>query len=317
MPTQLSTQVLFQMRADLASLATQAGEAIMAQRGVGTIQDTNDHRGHESSTIDEFARQTVQSLLDKYLPGFDGTVYFELNPYSKQNIGNGAAGNHLVLIIDEVEGTTNTKRALASKQFNFRPQALVSIAVSSSKKLTGLSVGAVYSLDRQMSFSAVKLGDSFVSFCGDEIIDPRKVIATYGDSRPRVIVAGYSNSHRLNKGKLEQAIWSVAKVYEGCRASGSDLINVVANQYDAYIDARSLWSRKVGGVEMEAMLQVYDVAGSVPFAVGCGMLVTDVFGEPWTGYSLEDTIPLVVARPYIHQKIIEAIAPLVSEWKPK
>lgn len=299
----------------LEKVARETGEEILTQRGKN-IFDTVDYRGHESSIIDNFARERMQAALDRYLPQLEGIVRFELRPFSKALLESEKHQN-FVLIIDEIEGTTNTKRCLAAT-LEYRPLALVSLALSLSESLNDLILSAVYAFDQGEVFSALCVADdNFLAFRNGQIIQPALVMPTLGDSRKRILVVGYSNSHRLKKGEVEQALYDKRlKVYDGCRASGMDIINLLRNATDAYIDLRHYWSTKdEKGQEKEAMLQVYDIAGVIPIAEGCGIKVTDAEGKSWREYNLEDTIPLVVARPDIHQLILDTIKPFVEKWK--
>ena len=45
------------------------------------------------------------------------------------------------------------------------------------------------------------------------------------------------------------------------------------------------------------------------------MKVTDAEGRSWREYSLNDTIPLVIARPDIHKLILDTIKPFIEKWK--
>jgi fructose-1,6-bisphosphatase/inositol monophosphatase family enzyme len=299
----------------LEKVVRDAGNEILGQRGV-QIFDTSDYKGHESSSIDIYARERVQAALDRYLPDLEGIVRFELRPFNKTFI---EVQNHqpLVLIIDEIDGTTNTKRCL-SASLEYRPSAVVSLALSSSKKLENLVLGAIFTFDRGEVFSAIEVENNhFLSFCNGQVIEPSSIMLTRGDSRKRIVVAGYSNSFRIKKGEVEQALYQQKlKVYDGCRASGMDVINLLRNNTDAYIDLRHYWSTKdEEGQEKEAMLQVYDIAGVIPIAQGCGITITDAENKSWREYQLEDTIPVVFARPDIHQLIIETIEPFIKKWK--
>lgn len=299
----------------LEKVIKEAGEEILAQKEL-KIFDTIDYKGHEESSIDDFARERVQAALDRHLPEFEGIIRFELRPFTKTLIET-EKHRRFVLIIDEIEGTTNAKRCL-SAYLKYRPMSLVSLALSTSESLNDLVLGAVYTFDQGEVFSALSVSDNtFLAFCNHEVIPPSSVISTLGDSRKRILVIGYSNSHRLEKGKVEQALYDVKlKVYDGCRASGMDIINLLRNSTDAYVDLRHYWSTKdEKGHEKEAMLQVYDIAGVIPIAEGCGMKVTDAEGKSWREYHLNDTIPLVIARPDIHQLILTTIKPFVKKWK--
>jgi len=299
----------------LEKVVRETGREIIGQRGT-SIFDTSDYKGHESSIIDSFARERMQAALDRHLPEFEGVIRFELRPFNKTLI---EAQEHrpLVLIIDEIDGTTNTKRCLAAN-LEYRPMALVSLALSTSESLKDLVLGVVYTFDQDEVFSALCVSDdNFFGFRNGQVIKPSLILPTLGDSRRRILVVGYSNSHRLQKGEVEQALYDKKlKVYDGCRASGMDIINLIRNATDAYVDLRHYWSTKdEQGKEKEAMLQVYDVAGVIPVAESCGMRVTDAEGRSWREYGLNDTIPLVVARPDIHELILETVRPFIEKWK--
>ncbi len=305
------TEILFA----LEKIVKKVGEEILAQKEL-RIFDTTDYKGHESSTIDAFARERIQAAIDNFLPELEGIVRFELRPFSKTLL-EAEKHQNLVLIIDEIEGTTNTKRCLSAK-LEYRPQAIISMALSLSESLKNLIISAVYTLDQGEVFSALSVDDNnFLSFRNGSIIQPSSIIFSRGDSRKRILVVGYSNSHRLEKGEVEQALYNKRlKVYDGCRASGMDIINLLRNATDAYVDLRHYWSTKdEKGEEKEAMLQVYDIAGVIPIAEGCGIKVTDAEGNSWKGYNLNDTIPLVAARPDIHQLILDTISPFLKKWK--
>jgi len=299
----------------LEKVVAEVGQAILGHQG-SKIFDTGDYKGHDSSSIDTFAREQMQAALDRHAPEVEGTIRFELKPIVKSFI-EAETHDPLVLIIDEIEGTTNTKRCLASS-LGHRPQALISVALSTSESLRDLVIGVVYTLDQGEVFSALRVSeDHFLAFRDQKIIVPSTVITSRGDSRKRILVIGYSNSYRIKKGELEQALYDKGlKVYDGCRASGMDTINLIRNGTDAYVDLRTFWSTKnQKGHEQEAMLQVYDIAGVIPIAEGCGMKVTDAEGKSWQEYNLESSIPLVIARPDIHQLILDTIRPLVDRWK--
>lgn len=299
---------------DLENIAKEVGDQLVNQK-YANVSDTHDYKGHESSTVDAFARERMQAVIDLYLPRFEGIIRTELNPFKKTMIEEGRT-SPLVLIIDEIEGTTNFKRCFASS-YHYYTQSIISMALSLTEKLEDIIIGVAYSLDQREIFSAVRMEKEFMAFHNRRRILPNASAETYGDSKNRVVVAGYSNSHRLQKGQLEQLIYdSGLKTYDGCRASGFDVINIIRNQTDAYIDLRAMWSTKdTHGREKEAMLQVYDIAGVVPVAEGNGLIVTDAEGNPWQDYNLEDAVSLVIARPCIHEQIIKSIKPLVDEWK--
>ncbi len=299
----------------LQAVVRDTGEAVLNYHA-GPLTDTFDFHGHESSSIDTDVRQWVQAAIERELPGFKGTLRFELWPYDRKPIEQHTGNRRLSLVVDELDGTTNTKRCLSSV-LHYRPLAIISIALSASDSLKDMVASAIFCLENSDIFSAIRVDDNaYLSFCNGRLLDPEDFRVRRGDSRERILVIGYSNSHRLQKGELEQALYDQRmKVYEGCRSSGLDVIGLIRNANDAYVDLRAFWSRKdEGGRETEAMLQVYDIAGAIPIALGCGLIVTDAKGGSWEQYGLLDAMSLVVGRPDIHGRILETIKPLVEVW---
>lgn len=94
----------------LEKVVKETGEEILARRGI-KIFDPVDYKGQESSIIDDFARERMQAALERHLPQLEGIVRFELRPFSKTLLESEEHRN-FVLIIDEIEETTNTKRCL-------------------------------------------------------------------------------------------------------------------------------------------------------------------------------------------------------------
>jgi fructose-1,6-bisphosphatase/inositol monophosphatase family enzyme len=300
----------------LARIVKGVGEKILGAKSSGLlIEDTVEYKGHDSSSIDTFARQEMQALIDRHLSKRGGIVRFELDPYSRTFIEQPSPGGCCFLTIDEIEGTTNTKRCLASP-LSYRPHAAVTMAIGTGPRLADIYASAIYTLDQGETYMAQRTTEGFNTYRDRELINPAEVVLTLGDSKRRILVIGYSNSYRIKKAAVEQVLYDAGfKVYDGCRASTVDIINLMRNSYDAYIDLRSIWSTMRDGQEAEAMLQTYDIAAVIPCAVGCRLCVTDAEGNPWQNYGQEDTIPLVVSRPDIHDKILELIAPNVTEWK--
>lgn len=309
-----SPDELREVLAAVEKIVAQVGREVREYAGPAPY-DTGTVRGHEESTIDDFARMKMQIAIDKYLPELEGIIRLELRPFEKSFLEGGKSFKY-VLIIDEIEGTTNTKRCLASP-LSYRPLAGVSLAVLLSETLEDLVVGAFFTMASGNVYSSILSGQgSFMSFLDGKRLEPDELVETAGDSKKRIYVIGYSNSHRIKKGELEQALWDAGfKVYDGCRASGVDITSLIRGQIDAYVDLRQTWSTLDElGVEQEAQLQTYDIAGMIPIALGCGMEVSDPTGGDWQSYGLMDAIPLVISRPGIHQKILDIVSPLAQKW---
>lgn len=274
------------------------------------VVDTRQHKGHDESSIDAVARSAIIEGIEKFAPELEGRLQFELMPYNKQLIEiERDALYDITLVMDEIDGSTNTKRAKAS-MLECVPNAAVCIALCTGSTLKDLQIGVVFTLDTKEVFSGIRVGDDvFFAFKNKEIIYPEDIEKMRGDSKFRVLVIKYSNEKRIEIARIEEALWNVSfKPYEGCRSSTMDIIGVIRNQNDAYIDIRALFPEECG-----AQLQAYDVAAVIPIAKGSGLAVSDVFGNPINLYGETDVIPLVVSRPEIHDRIIKAIAPIVNE----
>ncbi len=293
----------------LVDIARQAGEEILSSKVV--IRDEGTVSGHETSSIDSVARNIVDNLLNEKLPHIDGVRRFELHPYERRLLMAAERGTlRGFFIIDEIDGTTNTKRAMASP-FRYRPQAGVSIAFSPTEQMGDIQTVALYLLNDQETFSALRIGDRYQAFHEGRLIRPTEIEATPGDSAQRVLVVGYSNSHRLEKAEIEDVLVRERGIrpYDGTRSSSVDIINVIRGQYDAYIDLRALWG---GDTRTEARLEAYDVAAAIPIALGAGLTASDGFGDSWKKYNGMLPLTLVVARPKLHSKILETISPVVA-----
>lgn len=300
-------------REKLCTVVKRAGETILSYRG--PISDTGQHDGHELSTVDEFARNVVNNALDQIFPGLDCIRRYELRPISIRSYDRESPpGRRKIFIIDESDGTTNLKRELANLKPGDIPQPQTSTCIAMSKDLTlgGIQATAVFTFDTRDIYSAVRIRDSFLSFKNEVLLRESDYTQALGDTMDRVILVGYSNRNREEKGRWEKALWGkTTRVYEGCRASSIDIINIIRGRSDAYIDPRALWGEQSG-----ARLQTYDVAAVIPIALGLGFTVSDVYGKPWQRYGLNDPIPLVISRSErLHEEILRATEPLLATEK--
>lgn len=299
-------------REKLCTAVQRAGETILSYRG--PISDTGQHEGHELSTVDEFARTVVNNTLDQLFPDADGIRRYELRPVSVRPFDRKRLlpDQRQNFIIDEIDGTTNLKRELANLKPRDIPQPQASTCITISKDLTlgGIQAAAVFTFDTRDVYSVFRANASFFSYKNDCLLRESDYAQALGDTMDRVMLVGYSNSNREEKGGWENALWGrTTRVYEGCRASSIDIINIIRGRYDAYTDPRALWGEQSG-----AMLQTYDVAAVIPIALGLGFTVSDVYGKPWQKYGLNDALPLVISRSArLHHEILEAIKPLLTK----
>jgi len=87
-----------------------------------------------------------------------------------------------------------------------------------------------------------------------------------------------------------------------------DLVSIIRNQYDAYIDPRAVF-----GKSTETRLETYDVAGILPTMYACNLEVSDIYGDSLTEYDWEDPLPLLVGKPEIYDGLIDVFSKLVQE----
>lgn len=300
-------------RSRLEKVVKVVGEQLLSYTGdVEDMGDIMDH-GHDISTVDEEARNTMACALEAEFPDRDLTLQFELHPYKIKSQMHPKEPLHFV--IDEIDGTTNFKRWAASSR-TYRPHAAVCIAAFSSMSLESLQVGVIFTLDEQEVHSGIRLTSEFGRFRayrnGTPLVIPS---SKQGDKTNRVLVIGYSSKVRIRKAEIEKAICSLTseagkekrnyRVYEGCRSSTMDIVSIIRNQYDAYIDSRAVF-----GDETETRLETYDVAAVLPTAYGCNLLISDIYGRPLTEYNWDDPLPLLVARPEVYNQLCDTIVEL-------
>src|SRR3990167_8494457 len=116
------------VRRDLGNVVKSAGEQILEFEG--PIYDIGESHGQDESSLDEEARDIVNKLLDKTFPHIDGVRRFELRPINVVRLEEDRDTKKQFFIIDEIDGTTNTKRELSMKMYfkNLAPRGGVCIA---------------------------------------------------------------------------------------------------------------------------------------------------------------------------------------------
>lgn len=284
----------------------------------GDVQDTRHIRGHEESTIDRYAYEWMLGSLEDHFSvfreeeQFTGTYLFELHELQDIKEEGDVEGKKLYLIGDEIDGTTNTKRALVSA-FDYNPLAAVSIALCEEVNIGSMIVGVVYDMHNGTVFSGIKAEESYMAFCDRRLLDPKDFEDKQGDTSTRILVVGYSNRERTKKGEIEQAILKADetkkdfRIYDGSRSTTMDVLSILRNQYDAYVDPRALWEGS------GAMLYPFDVAGVLPVALGCGLEVTDIYGNTIDGYTgKKEPLTMVVARKGLNERIVNAVKPIIE-----
>jgi len=300
----------------LEDVVREVGEKVLGYSGI--VEDTQHVRGHEESSVDRVAYSYMHESLENHLgkipkeDRFKGSYYFEL--HELQDIpGDEIEGRvGTVLRIDEIDGTTNVKRGKASV-FQYAPAAAVSLALCEDETLGSSVIGAVYDMQNRNVFSGIKVDEDFMAFCDRKLLNPRDFESKQGDTCTRIIVTGYSNTERIKKGELEQALVNADpskkdfRIYDGSRSTAMDILSIIRNQFDAYIDARGAWEGS------GAMLYSYDVAGVIPVARGCGLEVGDIRGNS-IDYCAGKSQPLtiIIARRGMSAKFAEILKPVLD-----
>ena len=284
--------------------------------------------GHVSAAIDAYAHDqmmtAVSQIFESYLNNrqwivnlvFEDAVAtlsaFGFTPTDEQK------HNAPVAYIDEIDGTTNVKRAVAARLGGGRPKSAVCIALKNHEKSPTIECGAIYAFDEEATFSGFLAGsDHYIATRNDAIIGVNECKSAAGDSKQRVIVTNYSNEGHLSCARLKMAIeksvnGGKSETYGGCRSSTIDVIDIIRNQYDAYVDCRHLWTRDI---DHNSVLRVYDVAGVLPIARGAGLTVVTPDGAPFSLRGLRGDAPMsvIIGRPAVVGEVVTAIAPVLYE----
>ncbi len=292
---------------EMETVAREVSSKIIDYKGKN-VYDTKVKNGEYQgeSVIDELAFAWTQEALLKYMPGFRGEILTETRPM--KDIKVPGQNDWLYLRIDECDGTTNAKRFAASP-LKYTPSSCVSLALCADKGINSILIGTVHDMHNGNTFSGVHNQDGYWSFMNRNILDPKDFADKKGDDKYRVMVIGYSNGNngaRIKKAELEQKLWdNDIFPYEGSRASTIDILNIVYNQFDAYIDARALWPGS------GAMLHPYDVAGVIPIVQGCGLEVSDMRGKPLEGD--KNDLDVLVCRPVLKKRLVDLLGPVLDQ----
>jgi fructose-1,6-bisphosphatase/inositol monophosphatase family enzyme len=290
----------------MEAVAKEVSKEIIDYKGK-SVYDSKLKKGEYQgeSIIDQLAYAWTLGALEKYMPNFRGQILTETRPL--QDIKKPGENDWLYLRIDECDGTTNAKRFAASP-LPYTPSSCVSLALCADKGINSILIGTVHDMHNGNTFSGAKLPDRHWSFVNEKILKPRDFADKKGDDKYRVMVIGYSNGNngaRIKKAELEQKLWdNDIFPYEGSRASTIDILNIVYNQFDAYIDARALWPGS------GAMLHPYDVAGVIPIVQGCGLEVSDMRGKPLEGN--KNDLDVLVCRPVLKKRLVDLLGPVLD-----
>lgn len=292
---------------DLSRVVRETGEKVL-RMGQKQIFDTVEVRRHPFSTVDAEAGSTIRAALEQAVGTFPGTILEEsdipLVLIEARRI------TYPLLVCDAVEGSTNAKRGLAA-YFRKRPILAGTLAMLlETEELGTLAASAFYDFASQIVFSSVRTEHGcFLAFADDHLIYPADVVETKGDSHLYAVIPGYSHENVEARAEVERALLNVGvEGAGGSRSSAQDLVNLLCNQVDAYVDLRTLFPE--GTESRDEVLHVWDVGGLLPVLDAVGFRVTDAIGQCWQTLRMRDRFAIIAARPNVHERILTALRAL-------
>ena len=313
----------------LSAIVRQVAHRVLEYTGPMTDNQQSGEHGHASAEIDAHAHREMLAAIsqhfDRHLNQRDWVVNLVFEDSSATLSAQGfhptreQQRDAPVAFIDEIDGTTNVKRTVAATLRGGKPKSAVCIAMKNHEDSGVIECGAIYAFDDDATFAGFLADSHYIATRNGALVGVRECLHQAGDSKCRIVVPNYSNSGHLYCAQLKNAIEAdVAKgkceTYGGCRSSTIDVIDIVRNQYDAYVDCRTLWTTDHG---RNSVLRVYDVAGVLPIARGAGLKVVLPNGDDFSlrGVAGDAPISVVIGRPLIVEDVIRAIAPIVKSFE--
>lgn len=302
----LSQAERVQIMKALGSIVQKTGEYVLSTKPEMII-DTVEARGHQFSTIDAQAGTFLHSLADSLLKQFSCTFLEESQAQRSIDQTN---ISYPVLIFDAIEGSTNAKRGLTG--LNGRPiLAGTSAMFLESEALASIAGSAFYDYASRTVYTSVRTGTGeFMAFIGDcQLLTQEEVLQMRGDSQYYAVVPRYSHDNIQQHAQLEEALNRAGiRTTGGTRSSAQDLLDLLHNEADAYVDLRSLFAGNTNS--RDENLHPWDVGGLLPLMDAVGFHVTDAHGQDWQKIPFHQSLALVVTRPILFPKIMEAISSL-------
>lgn len=250
---------------------------------------------HQFSTVDAEGSNVLRAELDALARSGGGMILEESD--SLQVLGDMAKVSYPLYICDALEGSVNAKRGLASALR--RPiHAGTSVMVLEGSSLSSIAASAFYDLASDVVFSSVR-GEraSFLPFVDGQLM--HEELVTGHDSQQYVVVPGYSNSNVDARADIEKRLQQAGfSTTGGSRSSAQDLIDMIGNSVDAYVDLRALFSQ--GMERRDEVLHSWDVGGILPVLSGLGASIISVEEDnykDWQERSFSERLALIVAWP--------------------
>ncbi len=268
------------------------------------IFDTVEVARHQFSTVDAEASSKLRAALDRELGIFPGTVLEESDTPRARLEPNQL--KYPLLLCDALEGSTNAKRGLAA--YLRRPILAGTLAmILESEELCMVAASAFYDFASRKVLASFRTETGcFVAFIDERIVTQECIVETKGDSHTYAIIPGYSHANVEARAAVESALLEVGiESAGGSRSSAQDLVNLLCNQADAYVDLRALFP---GSTESrDEVLHTWDVGGLLPVLDSVGFRITDVTGQSWQKLHIWDRLAIVVSRPALQSRILDAL----------
>lgn len=292
-----------QLMLDLCKVVRSTGEYVLGLER-SKIFDTVEVARHQFSTVDAEAGSFLRKSIKEFMGTFRGTVLEESD--IPRRIPNAADIVYPIVVCDAVEGSTNAKRGLASHLR--RPLwAGTSAMILERSTLASIAASAFFDFASGKVFSSVRAEPgSFISFADGTIIPQSEVTPLRGDSQLYAIVPGYSHGNITSRADVERALLSVGvRSTGGSRSSAQDLVDLLCNQADAYVDLRALFSGQTDS--RDEVLHAWDVGGILPVLDGLGFVIMDAHGRGWQQSCFGEHLALIVTRPSMGQQVLQAL----------
>ncbi len=301
---QLSQKERTELMLKLCEVVRRTGQFVIGMNP-SDVHYTQEEAGHQYSTADSQAAIMFRSYLADVVGTFPGSVIeeFELGRTSSDKVPI-----FPLCVFDAIEGSMSATRGLAARIK--RPLcAGVSALVLEQARLYSIAASAFYDFMTGSVFSSIRVeAGSFLAFQDGQLIRAETFWHSAQNStfRPMAVAPCYSHDNVEEQAHIKRALLSAGfRVTEGCESSAQDLLNILSNRAEAYVDLRALFP---GGKEQrDEVLKPCDVGGLLPVMDAVGYKITDAFGKNWQNHIIWDPLSLVLSTPALHLNILKTL----------
>lgn len=268
------------------------------------IHDTVQESGHQFSTVDDEAAGVMLRLIAAEMRDFSGGVVEESK--IPGGIIDVAKLQFPCVVCDAVEGSTNAKRGLSATVR--RPIfAGTSAVILERPSLDSVVASAFYDFASGLILSSVRTEyGCFESFVDGKVLADENVLNMRGDSQDYVVVPEYSHDNLAAREEVVRALSEQGfHTIGGTRSSAQDLVNMLSNQVDAYVDLRAMFPAPKG--HRDEVLHFWDVGALLPVLEGFGFTICDARRQGWMTHKCGERMVLVVARETLWDRVWSAV----------